>query len=642
MALAIRISPMRTAGTQHFIERTYRESGVFQWAREAYINAIEAGATRVLFGVEWQGVENQGIYRRLIADNGKGMTAEELVEFFNTFGGGGKPIGGAHENFGVGAKTSLLPWNRYGLVVVSWVDREPSMIWVQRDPVTGEYGLRLEDAVDEETGDVSIEEVYAPYYDDLHGLDWAAIRPDWIGDSGTVVVLMGDGPGQHTVLGDPTKTESDIKGLSTYLNRRVWEIPEDTKLHVDEFRTQERGDWPRNEAEAHGPQLKDGPDRRTNHREIMGARFFVEYPVDRFTGGGLAHFGTVTLSDETEVDWYLWEGERPAVQSYASIGGYIGALYRNELYDVTSHNSTYRSFGVGESKVRSRLWLIIRPPLLADGRHGVYPRQDRNSLLLQGGPYAGHPLPLSDWAGEFADRMSEEAPAIVEAIKAARAGDSGSIEDETWRARLAERFGSRWRIPKLRVRKTGNLTVDPTQAGGRTQKRKSKKVSRGGGGLGAGGLTGGALVVGSRSGEVRAVKSQTGGGLPHYRAVNESEFEQKGILAAWQPKDPVYPEGAVLINSDHPVLRGEIEYWQSQYADHHAEEIEDEVVAVYGQMAVAKIAHSEYLKGIVPTHVVESEMRSPMALTMSLLGLIGEEAVIAPRIGGKFKKRRSA
>ena len=107
-----RFEPMKTAGTQHFIERTYRESGTFQWVREAFKNAEEANATRIEFGIEWQAVESKGVFRRTVADNGKGMTAEQLVAFFNTFGGGGKPIGGAHENFGVGSKTSLLPWNR--------------------------------------------------------------------------------------------------------------------------------------------------------------------------------------------------------------------------------------------------------------------------------------------------------------------------------------------------------------------------------------------------------------------------------------------------------------------------------------------------------------------------------------------------
>ena len=122
-----RLVPMKTAGTEHLIERTYREGGTFQWVRETYVNSAEAKATRVDYGIEWQGVENHGVYRRLIADNGRGMTGDELVAFFNTFGGGGKPIGGVHENFGVGAKTSLLPWNRYGMVVISWVDGEPAM-----------------------------------------------------------------------------------------------------------------------------------------------------------------------------------------------------------------------------------------------------------------------------------------------------------------------------------------------------------------------------------------------------------------------------------------------------------------------------------------------------------------------------------
>src|SRR5439155_21725341 len=156
-----RYLPMKAAGTQHFIERTYRESGVFQWVRETWINGHEARATRIEFGVEWQAVQNRGVYRRTIADNGRGMVADELVAFFNTYGGGGKPIGGAHEKFGVGSKTSLLPWNRYGMVVISWVDGDPSMIWVARDPATGEYGLRVVDAEDPDTGEMQLASVYS-------------------------------------------------------------------------------------------------------------------------------------------------------------------------------------------------------------------------------------------------------------------------------------------------------------------------------------------------------------------------------------------------------------------------------------------------------------------------------------------------
>ena len=44
---SVRILPMKTAGTEHFIDRTYREGGTFQWVRETFVNAIEAGATRL-------------------------------------------------------------------------------------------------------------------------------------------------------------------------------------------------------------------------------------------------------------------------------------------------------------------------------------------------------------------------------------------------------------------------------------------------------------------------------------------------------------------------------------------------------------------------------------------------------------------
>jgi hypothetical protein len=633
-----RIFPMKTAGTQHLIERTYREGAAFQWVRETYMNAVEAGATRIEFGIEWQAVENRGVYRRMIADNGAGMTDTELEEFFNTFGGGGKPIGGAHENFGVGAKTALLPWNRDGIVVISWVEGEPSMIWVQQDPITGEYGLRVEDIDDPETGATSLEVVYDPYLDAQHGCDWAAIKPDWIDDHGTVIVLLGNAASDDTVLGDPTRPESDIKGISTYLNRRIWRT-NDVVLTVDELRTQTRGEWPLSEREAHVTAPSSAPDRRTNRRTIQGAEHFITYSMPMSAAGRLAASGTLMLPDTTSIDWYLWEGPRPAVQSYAAITGYVGVLYKNELYDVTQHHSTYRSFGVSEGTVRSRLTLIVRPPMLDDdGKHGVYPRTDRNALLLKGGPNAGGSLPLSDWGNRFADYMPDE---ILNAIKSARIGDEGTVDDATWRKRLAERFGDRWRIPKVRRREGGAVMLTTEQAGtsGTTRKTKKRKKRRGGD-TGEGG-TAGSRVLGAEGGPVEGERATVAGGIPTYRKVG-ADSVSPGMLAAWQPHDPEHPEGVVLLNTQHPVLRAEVEHWQAQYPEHYADQIAREVENIYGEIAVAKVAHSEHLKGIITAKVVDEELRSDAALTMALLGLIGEEAVIAPRIGGKFSKRKAA
>lgn len=55
--------------------------------------------------------------------------------------------------------------------------------------------------------------------------------------------------------------------------------------------------------------------------------------------------------------------------------------------------------------------------------------------------------------------------------------------------------------------------------------------------------------------------------------------------------------------------------------------------------AVAKIAHSEALKRMLSKEKVESELRTDAALTMALLGLIAEEAMISTQLHGKVGRR---
>jgi DNA mismatch repair ATPase MutL len=73
-------------GASHFVNRMFEACGNYQWAREFLKNSLEAGATKVEFGIEWQAVEKEGVYRRTICDNGSGMTREELLRFFSTLG----------------------------------------------------------------------------------------------------------------------------------------------------------------------------------------------------------------------------------------------------------------------------------------------------------------------------------------------------------------------------------------------------------------------------------------------------------------------------------------------------------------------------------------------------------------------------
>ena len=56
------------------------------------------------------------------------MTAEELKTYFGSLGESGKTLGGVHDNFGIGAKVSSLPWNPDGVVVLSYKDNKGAMI----------------------------------------------------------------------------------------------------------------------------------------------------------------------------------------------------------------------------------------------------------------------------------------------------------------------------------------------------------------------------------------------------------------------------------------------------------------------------------------------------------------------------------
>jgi len=197
---------LRITGASNFVNRMFEACGSYQWAREFLRNAVEAGATKVDFGIEWQAVQKLGVYRRTVIDDGMGMSADELLRFFSTLGEGGKKIGGVHDNFGVGAKIAALPWNPEGLVVVSYKGGVGSMIWIVFDPDSGDYELVEFDCPDGKRC------VTAPA--EVEGIDWSALRPDWLTDHGTMVVLLGSEEHPDTILGNPHAGERDTKGLS--------------------------------------------------------------------------------------------------------------------------------------------------------------------------------------------------------------------------------------------------------------------------------------------------------------------------------------------------------------------------------------------------------------------------------------------
>ena len=288
----------------------------YQWAREFLKNAIEANASKVEFGIEWNTVEKFGLYRRTIVDNGLGMSKDELLLFFSTLGEGAKRIGGIHDNFGVGAKIASLPWNAEGVVVISYKDGKGSMIQIELDPDTADYQL-IEYQSERGTSYVINPSDVADWGEDVN---WDTVAPDWIRQNGTMIVLLGSEEATDTVLGNPKAGEKDIKGLSVYLNTRFWDLSQ-TEVTVVELRSERKTSWPQ------GPNDRDDS-RRPNNRRIMGAKHYLD--AVKSSNGTLSASSNIVLDDNrVAAHWFLWEGERPNIHSYAKKPAYIAVPHRD-------------------------------------------------------------------------------------------------------------------------------------------------------------------------------------------------------------------------------------------------------------------------------------------------------------------------
>ena len=614
-------------GASHFVNRMFEACGNYQWAREFQKNALEAGATRVEFGIEWQAVEKDGVYRRTISDNGSGMTREELSRFFSTLGEGARRIGGVHDNFGVGAKIASLPWNPEGVVVISYKGGHASMIRIQLDDDGAEYEL-CEFRSDKGTACV----INPDEVDWEEGVNWGAVAPPWAREHGTTIILLGSEEAPDTVLGNPKAGENDIKGLSVYLNSRFWDLTQ-SEVTVVELRSERKAFWPT------GPNDRDDA-RRPNNRRIWGAKYYL---ADiSATNGKLSAASTLPLDDgRVQAHWYLWEGDRPAIHSYAKKSGYIAVKYKDELFDLTAHKAHFRWFGIADPKVQSNLTIVLEPNLFDPqiAMWGVYPDQSRNRIIFTGNGEKGVGLPLSDWGLEFSEDMPQE---IRDAIQKARGDSDGNLEDEEYRKRLQDKFGNRWLTTRLVQAREGetearaatltNETAESVVTAGheRTARKKRKRARR-------------IQVIRLRAnegGNGQGVERQVAVDVPKFRYVDKDQFEEDWHPACWVPNDPEGP--TVLMNREAPILLEAIKYHQQQYPDVFAVEVEKIVKDTYGEVAVCKIAHSQKLVVHVAEEALDQMYRNEAALTVSLMGLLAEESLIAQRLGKLGRKKNAA
>jgi hypothetical protein len=213
-----------------------------------------------------------------------------------------------------------------------------------------------------------------------------------------------------------------------------------------------------------------------------------------------------------------------------------------------------------------------------------------------------------------------------------------------------DRFSKRWKAVRARAvtdPSHANTTTTPTAPGSTPrapidspnpkQHRTAKKkvvVVRG---------RGGATNLGNPDTPgVPAKKSTVSLGYPDVEWVNKDDINDDGMIAAWQPPSAVHLNGLISIDETHDVIKGQIEYWQAQYPKAVALKVEEIVKAAYEDVAIAKVSHLHNLVPVVLSENQRDEMLHNPALTTSLLGLIGEDALIGPRLGGLGIGRRKS
>lgn len=596
--------------------------------------------------MEWEGVRATGTYRLQYTDDGHGMDRDQLREYMVTLGRGGKIVGGPHDNYALGSRMTLLPWNPCGVVVISMVDGETNMVKMMFDAeaADGEGEYVLEEVAWQEDGKEGLATVYPPYYDAECGFDWADTMPDFVTKAGhgTTFILLGRSLTSHTIDGDSERGERHRFLGRKYFNTRFWDLPDGVTLQVIEM-PEDPADWP-----------KAPGDGRSQNRRVRGARSLIEYTKssgDEF----IAAKGTVPLKDGTNVQWWLRTEPRVDTGGLGAASAYIGVLYRGELYgqayadlddgDTRIGAATYRQFGISSDNVRRRVFVIIEPPEYDEttGSPGVAPSTGRADLYWMGTGLSSRSVKPADWAEEFGEKLPAE---ILDAINAEYKSTSDTGNREERLKRVMDRFGKRWKAPRARVQdEDSDTTTQPSAPGTaprapidsptptrRRPRTKKRVVIRG---------RGGAVTIGKPdSGATPAKTTSVSLGLPSCRWVGKDDINEDGMMGAWQMPNAGEPNGCVLLDEDHPVIRGQIEYWQNQYPRSVAMRVESIVKEAYEEVAISKVAHMHQLTGTIISEEQRDAMLLNPALTTSLLGLISEDAIIGPRVGGLGTKKR--
>lgn len=572
------ITELRYHNVENPINRAFERMSQYQWSRELTVNAIEAGATEILFGVE----TSAGTRRRFVVDNGTGMSRSDLRNYMKDIGRSSKAIGGVHDNFGIGSRVALLPWTDIAIV-----SRQAASTWVVVvKEERGKYGLE-----EVELDDGGIDTVWsAGEWDEEYDCNFNELIPeDWT--SGTAVLLLGRGHRRATDRGGVLETDT---GLARYLSDRFWMFPSTLNVRV---------------------QVRDGDSESL--RRVYGAR-------QRIAAGDVPlREDRVDLADGTKVHIFV-RGEARPNGDYRP--GYVAAMYHDELYGLTSAQGRFQLFGLPAVKsLTDRTYLLVEPPIAEPRVSGVLPSEERAKLLWRDSAGRVDDLPWREWGKQFLALMPEW---LRDEFR--RSWGQQQLDDDVEQNReLLDVFRGLSKAKQLlaralRLGRGGDIegepiTPAPNQAP--NQHRGAADVS---------------LRAGGHEQPRRPRKGQAGQGARgrdsvDERALPEALFVDRDSEAAvaipepcaavWLPNHPMYEAGCVLLLRQHDIFEEAWAFWANRYPTADRTVVRRLAEDQFRFRIKSVVLHSEWFRRHVTAAVLDEEIRGPMPLTLALMGV---------------------
>ena len=586
---ADRTLQMSVANMTFMVDRLGADCAPAQEIREltengiAAIEALPDKKGEVIWDVEWNYHALTGRYKLCVIDTGIGMSGPEMVEYIN------KLSSSMHEqsttlNFGVGAKIAGAPHNHEGMVYMSWKNGVGSMIHLWRDPVSNVYGLK-QFALPNGTYE------YWAFVEDT-------LKPSVIKKHGTVVALLGNSEEQNT-LEPPAGLPMPAKWILRYLNSRYFRFPDGVSIKVREGYTLPRDD-----------------SRHNFLRVADGMKVWLDKNSEAC--------GSTSLKGAT-AHWWIMRADVDVNSGHFTPPGHVGALYQDELYDLTVGRSgvaRLQSFGIIFG--HNRVVLYVEPDTQA---LRVEANTARTTLSVN-----GEPLPWDDWAAEFRDSLPSEVRALVEEVGAKSAS---SDHRQSIRERLKQ-IMELLRLSRYRPAKDGKDLIDPTSvvAGG---------VPREGDG---GRIEGGSNSSGSRGGKAGSIYGLflAADGIPGEEVAVKGEPDRKWVTVADGTRTPpdledragkfIAQQNLLLINGDFRVFTDMVRHWTDKYqgAPGSAEVVREIVREWFEQQLVEAILGAQALRDSREWSMSDLEhLWSPEALT----------AVVIPRYHINFAVGRA-